>query len=163
MNWLAEERIPAVLFVCTANICRSPIAVALFRSLLIENGHDPRFWRVESAGTWAPRGKPAAAEVVAVLAARGLNVRAHRSRSVSEELLSGFPLILTMEAGQKEALQVEFRSLGGKVFTLAEIAGEDGAVEDPTGGPPEAYAQAVEEIERLLRQGLDQILNKAKE
>ncbi|TLN21732.1 low molecular weight protein arginine phosphatase, partial [bacterium] len=142
MNWSAEERIPAVLFVCTANICRSPMAVALFRAILAENGYDPRFWRIESAGTWAPRGKPAAVEVVALLAARGLNVKAHRSRSVSAELLSGFHLILTMEAGQKEALQVEFRPLEGKVFTLAEMAGENGAVEDPTGGPPEAYAQA---------------------
>lgn len=158
----AEEHVPGVLFVCTANICRSPIAVALFRSILDQNEIDPRHWRIESAGTWAPKGRPAAPEVITALNARGLDVRKHRSRIVEKDLLNGFPLVLTMEQGQKEALLVEFRSLKGRVFTLAEMAGENGSVEDPTGGPLEAYLQTVNEIERLLRQGLETILLKVK-
>lgn len=152
------EQVPSVLFVCTANICRSPMAAALFQSLLLENGSDPRTWRIESAGTWAPEGKPAAPEVIELLASRGLNIRVHRSRMVNEELLKGFRLVLTMETGHKEALLVEFRSMRGKVFTLAEMCGESGSVEDPIGGPPEGFTQTAEEIERLLRQGFDQIV-----
>jgi protein-tyrosine-phosphatase len=162
MSLPAEAQTPAVLFICTANISRSPMAVGLFHLILLENGVNPRFWRIESAGTWAPKGRPASAEAIATLAARGLHIEAHRSRVVSEKVLSGFPLVLTMEPGQKEALLVEFRWLKGKVFTLAEIAGEGGTIEDPTGGPIEAFAQTAAEIERLLRQGLPQIMLRAK-
>jgi protein-tyrosine-phosphatase len=162
MSMAAEERLPSVLFVCTANICRSPMAEALFRSILLEKGINPNTWRIGSAGTWASEGKPAAPEVVEVLAARGLNVRSHRSRMVNAENLKNCHLVLTMETGHKEALLVEFRSMRGKVFTLSEMSGECGSVEDPIGGPMEGYIQAAEEIERLLRLGLDQITLMAK-
>lgn len=158
MNLTAEAQTPAVLFICTANICRSPMAVALFRSLLLENGINPRFWRIESAGTWAPEGRPAAPEAIETMLARGIHIRAHRSRMVSEAVLAGFHLVLTMEPGHKEALRIEFRSLKDKIFTLAEIAGESGSIEDPTGGPAEGYVQTAAEIERLLRQGFARIL-----
>jgi len=55
----------------------------------------------------------------------------------------------------------EFRSLKGKVFLLSEMASESGSVEDPTGGPPEAYLKTADEIERLLRQGLPRIIELA--
>ncbi len=151
----------AVLFVCTANISRSPMAAAIFRAILQEMGGELNNWRIESAGTWAPQNRPAAPEVIALLALRGMDISDHRSRIVERDLLESFPLILTMESGHKEALLVEFRSLKGRVFTLAEIAGETGSVEDPTGGPPEAYAQAAEEIERLLRLGFEKIVEKS--
>ena len=157
----AEEQVPSVLFVCTANICRSPMAVALFRSVLAENGIDPSGWRIESAGTWAPKGQPAAPEMVEILTARGLKITKHRSRVVTKELLDHFPLILTMEAGHKEALLAEFRSLKGNVYLLSEMAAENGPVEDPTGGPPEAYIKTADEIERLLRLGLPRIIELA--
>jgi len=157
----AEEHIPAVLFVCTANICRSPMAVALFKTVLAENGIDPTSWRIESAGTWAPQGQPAAPEMVEILAGRGLKIARHRSRMVTIKMLDDFPLILTMEAGHKEAILAEFRSLKGKVFLLSEMASESGSVEDPTGGPPEAYLKTADEIERLLRQGLPRIIELA--
>ncbi len=149
---------PAVLFVCTANICRSPMAEALFRLILREKGIDAQGWRIESAGTWAPQDRPADPVVVAQFAYRGVDLSAHRSRIVDAALLGGFPVIVTMEPGHKEALQVEFRPLRGRVFTLAELAGENGSVADPTGGPPEAYARTVDEIERLLRLAFDRII-----
>lgn len=158
----AEEQIPAVLFVCTANICRSPMAAALFRTILIEQGHDPNHWRIESAGTWAPQGRPADAAVVELLVARGINIKAHRSRMLDQEMLSHFDLIITMEGGHKEALQAEFRPLRNRIFTLAELAGETGSVEDPIGGSPEAYAETAKEIERLLRLSLPEIISKTK-
>ncbi|GAP15356.1 protein-tyrosine-phosphatase [Longilinea arvoryzae] len=162
MGLLAEEQTPAVLFVCTANICRSPMAAALFRSILKENGVDPTFWRIESAGTWATKGRPAAPEVVALLAARGMNLKAHRSRMLDQEMIKRFDLVITMETGHKEALQAEFRPSRERIYTLAELAGENGSVEDPMGGPPEAYTDAANEIERLLRLGLAEIISKTK-
>jgi protein-tyrosine-phosphatase len=161
MTLTAEEHIHAVLFVCTANICRSPMAVALFRSVLTENGIDPDSWRIESAGTWAPKGQSAAPEMVDILTARGLKIARHRSRVVTKEMLEYFRLILTMETGHKEALLAEFRSLKGRVYLLSEMAAETGQVEDPTGGPPEAYSKTADEIERLLRLGLPHIIELA--
>lgn len=157
-----EEQTRAVLFVCTANICRSPMAAALFANLLVEQGLDQGDWRIESAGTWAPTGRPAAPEVNAILSARGLDTHLHRSREVSEGLLADFPLIIAMEPGQKEAMLVEFSALKGRVYTLAEMAGENGSVEDPTGGPLEGYTQTASEIERLLHRAFENIIVKAK-
>ena len=154
------EHAPAVLFVCTANICRSPMAEALFRLILKEKGIDAQGWRIETAGTWAPQNRPADPVVVEQFAARGVDLSAHRSRIVEAALRGGFPVIVAMEPGHKEALQVEFRPLRGRVFTLAELAGEHGSVADPTGGTPEAYARTADEIERLLRLGFDRILEK---
>jgi len=161
MGLPVKERTPSVLFVCTANICRSPMAVALFKSVLAENGIDPTSWRIESAGTWAPQGQPAAPEMVEILAIRGLKITKHRSRMVTKEMLDDFHLILTMETGHKEALLAEFRFLKDKVYLLAEMAAETVSVDDPTGGPPEAYLKTSAEIERLLRQGLPRIMSLA--
>lgn len=157
-----EGQTRAVLFVCMANICRSPMAAALFTNVLVEQRLDQDGWRIESAGTWAPAGRPVDPQVAAILSARGLDVHSHRSREVSGEMLLGFPLIIAMEPGQKEAMLVEFSGLKGRVYTLAEMAGENGSVEDPTGGPPEAYLQTAGEIERLLRRAFDNIVSMAK-
>ncbi len=162
MSQPAAEQTPAVLFVCTANVCRSPMAEALFRSILKENGIDPNSWRIESAGTWAAQGRPATPEVVALLTARGMNLKAHRSRMLDQAMIKRFGLVITMETGHKEALQAEFRPFRERFFTLAELAGENGSVEDPMGGPPEAYADAAQEIERLLRLGLPEIISRLK-
>lgn len=105
-------------------------------------------------------GRPAAPEVIDLLSVRGLNVASHRSRLVSEMFLRNFHLVLTMEPGQREALEVEFPFLRGRVYTLTELTGENGAVDDPMGGPPEGFAQTADEIDHLLRLGLPAILRK---
>ena len=97
---------PSILFVCTANICRSPLVEALFRDMVSD---EPVEWKVESAGTWALTGEPVAQKSQQVLAERNLDASKHHARSVTLELLSSFNLILTMEKGHKEALQEEFQ------------------------------------------------------
>ena len=62
---------PSVLFVCTAKVCRSPMAEGLFRARL---GEDAGRWRVESAGTWARNGDPAASRAQLVLQERGIDL-----------------------------------------------------------------------------------------
>lgn len=148
---------PSILFVCTGNICRSPMAVALFRRLVRPeaSGED---WRIESAGTWATDGLPPSRNGRLVLASMDMDISDHRSRRVTGELLEEFDLILTMEAGHKEALRIEFPDLAGRIYMLSEMAGEQNDIEDPIGGPKEDYEAAAREIEHLLGRGLKRIL-----
>jgi protein-tyrosine phosphatase len=148
----------SVLFVCTANICRSPMAAALMRARLQKEQSDWREWRVESAGTWAMEGEMAARFSRQVMAERGLDISAHRARTVTAEMLHKFDLILTMEPGQKEALQVEFPAIAKRVFLLSEMDGTLSTVEDPYGRAVEAYKQTAEKIDRMLANGMARIV-----
>lgn len=140
---------PSVLFVCTANICRSPMAAALFKARL----KDKPGWRVESAGTWAPEGEPAAARAQLALRGRGLDLGKHRSRTVTPELLEQFDLILTMERGHKEALVAEFPEIASRVYLLSEMLGSWFDVRDPMGGTQAEFEHTLRELDEILAQG----------
>jgi protein-tyrosine phosphatase len=65
----------------------------------------------------------------------GLDTSGHRSRRVTGEMMADFDLILTMEAGHKEALLVEFPELAGRIYMLSEMVGDRRDIADPIGGP----------------------------
>lgn len=92
------------------------------------------------------------------MAARGLSLDAHRSRMVSQDLLTPFKLILTMEEGHKESLQVEFLQIQNRVFLLSEVAGSSGPVKDPYGLPLDYYQATAREIVTLLEKGMENIV-----
>lgn len=152
---------PSILFVCTANQFRSPLAAACF-SRLIEPEVNAKRWRVESAGTWAENGLRAPAmtrQVAGSLDLSGLD--RHLTRQVDREYLQGFDLVLVMESGQKEALCMEFPSVCQRVYLLSELV--DGIpydIPDPFGDsvtPAEAGAILFD----LLTRGKEKILKMA--
>ena len=151
---------PAILFVCTANICRSPMASGLFKAMLDE-AQIPGEWQIESAGTWALEGESAATGSQTVMSERAINISKHRAQNVSRELLLIFDLILTMESGHKESLRVEFPDLSDRIFLLSEMVNQLNEIEDPYGGTLSEYEQAADEIEGYLKNGFDEIIHMA--
>ena len=149
----------SVLFVCTANICRSPMAMGLLR----EKVKDEQDWKVESAGTWATDGDAAAARTIQVLEERGIMLKDHHSRIITGEMLAQFNLILTMEHGHKEALKVEFPKLAKRIYLLSEMIGQKYEIEDPMGRPYQDYQATANEIARIIDQGFDRIESLSKE
>jgi len=152
---------PSILFVCTANQFRSPLAAA-FLLKLIGSDHGTEEWRVESAGTWTEPGRPAAS--LALRIAKRLNLpglNEHRTCQVSQELLDGYDLILMMETGQLEAIASEFHTVFGRLMLLSEIV--DGVpydIPDPVNvmNDPDEVAS---ELQMLIEKGGNKILKLA--
>ena len=148
---------PSILIVCTANQCRSPMAMVLLRKHVQDLGLDEE-WRVDSAGTWAEEGVPATDNAVLTMEERGLNIAEHRSRKVTREMMLAYDLVLVMVSNHKEALHVEFPDQAHKVFLMSEMVGEDWDVDDPIGMPMEEYRATAEMIERIIKEGWGRIV-----
>ncbi len=152
-----REPMKTILFVCTANIARSPMAEALFNEKLKALKLVDRY-RACSAGTWARNGRPAAQFGQRVMWARGLDIRHHRSRLITSEMVADVDLILTMEIGQKEALRFEFPEKKDKIFTLAELTGHAYDIPDPFGQGQQAFETTARELEELINKGMEKII-----
>jgi protein-tyrosine-phosphatase len=153
--------VPSILFVCQGNIFRSVLAAGLFQDMLKRSNLEAKSWRIESAGTWASPNQPTSDEVLALMAGRGIDFSQHRSRRISAKILAGFNLILTMERGQKEALQIEFPSAAKRIYLLTEMAGENIQVADPMDTSLRGIQALTNEIEGWLYQGWERMVSLA--
>ena len=111
---------PSVLFVCTANRFRSPLAAAILEKYL-RDSNEQGPWQVSSAGTWTTPGQPPVPFLKEVAGSLGFEINGHRSTPVQASLLAAQDLILVMEPGHKEALMVEFPSRGEQVYLLSQV------------------------------------------
>lgn len=154
---------PNILFVCTANICRSPVAAALFRQKLEAYGRTPSNWTVQSAGTWATIKRGPSRFSKQLMADRGIDISGHRANMIDAALMAQSDLILCMETGHVEALKIEFPHFQNHIFTLSEMVDKPYNIPDPYGGPLEGYQRMVTDVERLIEAGFRRIVFLAEE
>jgi len=120
-------------------------------------------WRIESAGTWSYEGQPVVENTRQVLEARGITIPGFGSRTVHLDLLRQFNLILTMEAGHKEALEIEFPSIANRVYLLSEMVSEHNDIPDPIGQPIDEFEKLAGELEQMIDQGFERIQELARD
>ncbi|MDF7807510.1 low molecular weight protein arginine phosphatase [Pontiellaceae bacterium B12219] len=137
-----------VLFVCTGNTCRSPMAEALFRHRI---GSDMP-WDAKSAGVFADNGAPASPNSIAALRELGIDLTDHRSQPVTAELINEADLIITMSESHADHVLNWFPEVGNKVclinaFGTSKVPAD---VSDPFGGSLNTYKRTRDEIDRAL-------------
>lgn len=146
----------SVLFVCTANQCRSPMAEALLKDKVARLGQSAD-WAISSAGTWAEPNRPATALAHKVMSKRGLTLETHGSRPIDKALLDSVGLVLVMTDGHREGLVADFPDYAKKIVLLSRMAGPAFDIEDPVGKSEADYQTCANELADLIERGFPRI------
>lgn len=151
----------SILFVCTGNTCRSPLAEAVCKRLLADRlGCEPgeldaRGWEVWSAGVSAWPGDAASPTAVDVAAELGADLSGHRSRPVNPELLERATAVVAMTRLHADLLAMRFPGVGPPPVLLC---GPDDDLDDPIGGDVELYRACAAVIRAHLERHLTEWL-----
>lgn len=149
-----------ILFVCTGNTCRSPLAEHIFRARMAERlgvrvddlafaGYD-----IRSAGSFAGAGSPASEGTLAELRRRGIDASRHASQPLTPELIQSASRIYTMTAEHRAAVL----QLAAGAAERTELLDTHG-VADPMGGNAEQYAKAASQIEAAVAKRVEELLD----
>ncbi|MBL7016039.1 MAG: low molecular weight protein arginine phosphatase [Kiritimatiellales bacterium] len=137
-----------LIFVCTGNTCRSPMAEGLLRNLLPADSG----WEVSSAGVCAANGWPASEHSVEALREKGIDISNITSQTLTPQLIEEADLLITMTEGHRQAILAVAPESKGKVFLLKSfgIAQCAADIADPIGGSLDLYRRVRDEIDAAL-------------
>ncbi len=149
------SKIYHILFVCSGNACRSPMAEGLLKKKLY-----PDFLKkvkIESAGTLGLVGSPATPMAIQVAQEKGVDISSHQSKALTKELVASADLIIVMANHHKEFIRNNFPDFIDKVYLLTEFGSEDNeeiqefsSIPDPIGENLSFYRKVIEQIDREL-------------
>ena len=129
-----------IVFICTGNTCRSPMAEGLFRA---RGGEEKTGLTAASAGLFTQDGLPASQNAVTAAAERNADITAHRPQMLTEKLAQEARYLVCMTGAHYDAVCSQFPDCEGKVFTLLA---ED--VPDPFGGDLDTYRRTAAVIDK---------------
>lgn len=137
-----------IVTVCTANICRSPMAAALLQHALLAQPEPLRSLKVISAGVAARTGEPVSENSVVALKKVGIDIAGHRSQPLTQKLLDEAFLILCMTESHRAMIQVQAEPMPRHLYLFRQfVPGDvDREIGDPYGGPLKVYEAARDEM-----------------
>jgi protein-tyrosine phosphatase len=148
-----------ILFVCTGNSCRSPMAEGLFKKYLAEKLECPvdllpqKGYNVISAGTLGIVGYPATAEAVRACADRNVDISGHRSRALNRYLIDQSDVVYVLTRVHREGVLDISPVAKDKCFLLA--ANRD--INDPIGQSQEYYDRCADLIDEAVKQRIEEL------
>lgn len=151
-----------VLFVCTGNTCRSPMAAGYLAHLCRINGMDHS--GITSAGIAAPEGQCANPKACRTAAEYGFDLTAHTSRTAAVDMLKEQDLIIVLSRSHQTALLQIAPETAGKIHLLLEFSpAKGGDVADPFGGTMETYRTCFEQMKQPIEEIFKNFFNRTKQ
>lgn len=150
--------VKSVLFVCTGNTCRSPMAEGLLKKMLQDKNKNSI--SVKSAGVMAVDGIPATTGAILIMAEMGVDISSHKSSKLRAAMVKDSDLILVMERFHKDALLRVDPKIENKVKLLKEYINASPVeldINDPLGGELEVYRTCAKEIQACILKLIDEL------
>lgn len=148
-----------IVFVCSGNTCRSPMAAGLAGRILAEKLDIPvdklagRHILICSAGVHATGGMPATPEAISVVSEMGVDIRKHRSTPLTDDLLRRADMIYTMTRAHRDEIVARAARSAEKTVTLDPV----GDIDDPIGKGEQVYRRTAQRLEKLIRNRLAEL------
>lgn len=136
-----------IIFVCTGNTCRSPMAEGIFRKYYQLFKGD-----ISSRGIMVEKEYPANEQAIDTMDSLGIDLRSHISRIFDEDEILYRTIVLTMTTSQKIYLINKYPKLINQVHTLHEYLGQKGEIQDPYGMSKESYVACAIQLKKLLKE-----------
>ncbi len=137
-----------IIVVCTANICRSPMAAALLQHALAAQPEPLRSFKIISAGVAARAGDPVSENSVLALKKVGLDISKHTSRPLTQKMMDEASLVLGMTESHRAMIQLQAEPPPKNLFLFREFLPQRGdkQIGDPFGGPLKLYESTRDEM-----------------